>query len=76
MSYIEHHKRSIAKALLFQSIIILTDIVIIFLITHRTGVTVSIIILTNLVSAIIYFIHERAWNNIHWGKTKIEIDLK
>jgi adenylylsulfate kinase len=76
MSYIEHHKRSIAKALAFQIIIILTDIVIIFLITHRTGVTISIILLTNLVSAVIYFIHERAWNRIHWGKSKIEIELK
>ena len=76
MSYYEHHKRSIVKTLAFQALIILSDLVIIFLITHRTGITIGIIVSTNLVSAVIYFIHERAWNRVHWGKSRIEIQLK
>jgi adenylylsulfate kinase len=76
MPYFEHHKRSIVKTLGYQAIIILADLVVVFFITHKYQITISIIILTNLVSGIIYFLHERAWNRIHWGKSKLEIELK
>ena len=76
MSYYEHHKRSIAKTLGFHALIILADLVVVFFITHQYEITISIILLTNLVSGLIYFLHERAWNRIHWGKSKLEIELK
>jgi len=76
MPYFEHHKRSIVKTLGYQAIIILADLVVVFFITHKYQITFSIIVLTNLVSGIIYFLHERAWNRIHWGKSHIEIELK
>jgi len=75
MNYFEHHKRSIAKTVGFHSLIILADILVVFFITHKTGITIEIIIFSNIVSGIIYFVHERAWNNIHWGRSKIEIDI-
>jgi uncharacterized membrane protein len=76
MSYYEHHKRSIVKTIAFQALIILADIVVVFLITGKYAVTLSVIVFTNLVSGIIYFLHERAWNRIHWGKNRLEIDIK
>jgi len=76
MSFYEHHKRSIAKTLGFHAIIIAADAIIVYFFTLKASTTLSIILLTNFVSAILYFIHERAWNKIHWGKTKIEIDIK
>ena len=75
MSYYEHHKRSIAKTVGFQSLIILADLVVIYLITHKTPITIEIIILSNVASGIIYFVHERFWNRVHWGRSHIEIDL-
>ncbi len=76
MSYYEHHKRSIVKTIGFHALIILSDALVIFILTHKVTLTLSITIFSNLVSGLIYFIHERAWNNIHWGKSKLEIDLK
>lgn len=76
MSYYEHHKRSIAKTIGFHALIILADLIVVFFITHQYQITISIILLTNLMSGLIYFFHERAWNKIHWGRTHIEIDLQ
>jgi uncharacterized membrane protein len=75
MNYYEHHKRSIAKTIGFHTLIILADMVVVFFITHQYQITISIILLTNLVSGLIYFLHERAWNRIHWGKSRLEIDI-
>jgi uncharacterized membrane protein len=75
MHYYEHHKRSVAKALGFHALIILADMVVVFGITHQYQITISIILFTNLISGLIYFAHERAWNRIHWGRSKVEIDI-
>ncbi len=76
MSYYEHHKRSLAKTIGFHTLIILADLVVVFVITHQYQITISIILFTNLMSGLIYFLHERAWNRIHWGKSSLEIELK
>ena len=75
MSYYDHHKRSIAKTIGFHALVILADAVVVYLITGKYTVTLTVIILTNLMSGLIYFLHERAWNRIHWGRSKVEIDL-
>lgn len=73
--YYEHHKRSFAKTLGFVGLIILSDIIVIYLITQQAVITLKIIIFSNLITGIIYFFHERAWNRIHWGRSHIEIDI-
>jgi uncharacterized membrane protein len=65
----ENVKRSIVKALTFRFLIICSDSTIIFAITRRFDETVGVIFFSNLASTIIYFIHERIWNKIHWGKS-------
>lgn len=76
MSYYEHHKRSIVKTMGFHAIVISADAIVIYLITGKYSITLSIVVFTNLVSGLIYFIHERAWNRVHWGRSKLEIELK
>lgn len=65
----EQVKRSIVKALTFRFLIILSDSTIIYTITHRFDETIGVIFFSNLASTILYFIHERIWNKIHWGKS-------
>jgi len=65
----EHVKRSLIKALTFRFVIILSDSLIIFFITKRLDVTLGVLVFSNLASTVLYFMHERAWNNVHWGKT-------
>jgi uncharacterized membrane protein len=75
MSYYDHHKRSIAKSVGYISLLVISDWIVAFLITKQISLSVNITVYSNLVAAVIYFIHERAWNKVHWGRSKIEIDL-
>ena len=67
-SYIQA-KRSLAKAITFRTLILCSDSVVIFLITHRWDTTIGLVIATNLASTTLYFIHERVWSRIQWGRS-------
>ena len=69
MSFHEHNRRSLAKALTFRAIILVSDGIIIFAITHRYDITLSVMLFSNVASTVLYFAHERMWNGIHWGKS-------
>lgn len=64
----ENIKRSITKAVTFRLLILCSDGIIIFAITHRFDVALGVIFFSNFASTVIYFFHERIWNAIHWGK--------
>ncbi len=62
-------KRSLVKAITFRTLILCSDAVVIFLITHRWETTIGLVIATNLASTTLYFIHERVWSGIQWGRS-------
>ena len=62
-------KRSLVKAVTFRALILCSDAVVIFLITHRWDTTLSLVVATNLASSTLYFIHERIWSRIQWGRS-------
>lgn len=66
--FYEHFHRSIIKAITFRIVILVSDGIIIFLITHRYDLTLAVVLFSNLFSTIIYILHERIWNEVHWGK--------
>ena len=61
-------KRSMVKAITFRTLILCSDAVIVFVITHRWDMTLGLVVATNLASTTLYFIHERAWARIQWGR--------
>lgn len=63
-------QRSIVKAITFRSVILCSDAVIILAITHRYDFALGVIVFSNLASTFLYFIHERIWHGIKWGKEK------
>jgi uncharacterized membrane protein len=70
MTRIVHEKvsRSLIKAITFRIVVLTSDSIIIFAITHRLDVTLGVVIFSNISSSLLYFLHERFWNNIHWGR--------
>jgi uncharacterized membrane protein len=68
MAFKENAKRSLVKSITFRVLVITSDFVIITLITHRYDLALAVIIFSNLASATIYYLHERAWNKIKWGR--------
>ncbi len=70
MAFHESRTRSITKALTFRALIVLADIVIVYVITKSYKVALLVIVFSNIASTLIYVLHERAWNRVHWGKEK------
>lgn len=68
--FYEHIKRSVAKSITFRIAVLIADFAVVSLITHRYDIAIAVIVATNLASTILYFIHERVWNQIKWGKAK------
>lgn len=66
----EEFKRSITKAITFRMLILCTDGIIIFAITHRFDMALGVIFFSNIASTLVYLLHERLWNSILWGKEK------
>ena len=68
MAYNSHRKRSFAKAVSFRLISITTDLVIIYLLTRKVVLSLGIAAATNITSTLFYYLHERAWDRVAWGK--------
>lgn len=64
----EKVNRSLVKAVTFRILIICSDAIIIFAITHRYDLTLGVILFSNISSTILYFIHERVWDKVNWGR--------
>ena len=64
----EHHKRSIVKSVTFRILVMTADFVVINFITHRPYVALGIVLASNVSSTILYYLHERFWNKVEWGR--------
>ena len=71
MKYIETHTRSITKTVIYRILVVISDLIVIYILTKKIVVTLAITIFTNIASTLSYFIHERFWNAINWGKQRV-----
>ena len=69
-SYIQT-KRSLVKSITFRTVILCSDTIVIFLITHHWETTGALVIATNIASTTLYFLHERVWSRIQWGRASV-----
>ena len=65
----EHINRSLIKTISYRLLIIISNSLIIYAVTRRSDYTAGFIIVSNIVSTLVYFFHERFWNTVHWGKS-------
>ncbi len=61
-------QRSLAKALTWRAVAVVSTFVIAYLMTNDFGFATSITIVSNIVNFILYYIHERFWLKIRWGR--------
>ena len=64
----ESPKRSIAKSISWRFIGTLDTIVISWIVTGTLTMAFSIGVVELVTKMVLYFFHERIWNNISWGK--------
>jgi uncharacterized membrane protein len=70
----EKRSRSLIKAITYRLISIVIDSGVAYAITKSSKQTLLLVVASNTISMVVYFIHERAWNRVHWGKHTIEIE--
>ncbi len=68
MAFFEKFSRSAVKTITFRIVVMASNAIVVFAITQRVDLAVSVLVATNIINTAIYFIHERVWNRIEWGK--------
>jgi uncharacterized membrane protein len=66
----ETRTRSIVKALVYRSLIVVSIFIITYLETGQLTDAISITGITTITGTIIYYLHERVWSSISWGREK------
>lgn len=69
--FTESQGRSLTKSLTFRVLVIISDLIVIYILTRQIATTIAVTIFTNLASTTLYFVHERVWNSIKWGRQRI-----
>lgn len=66
--FYEGNSRSLIKIVTWIAVIIGSNFFIPFILTGSFGVAAMYVGVATVVNQIIYFVHERIWNRITWGK--------
>jgi len=69
----KHHsdetlKRSLTKTISYRVIILSLDFTTVYLFTGKIKIALGFMIVSNTYTTIGYFLHERIWDRIKWGK--------
>ena len=67
----ETRKRAITKTITFRIAATLTTMLIVFIFTNNLVLMGIVGVLEIISKLIIYYVHERAWNRISWGRKRI-----
>lgn len=64
----EKHSRSVVKAISYRIVSIIADGIAAYILTRSFAMTIGLVTLVNTYSTVLYYLHERVWANIHWGR--------
>ena len=66
----ERHIRTVFKTLSWRIIATSTMVTLVFLFTRNVVLSVSVSFIDLVVKTVIYYLHERVWNNINFGRDR------
>ena len=66
----EAHSRTIVKAISWRAFATLTTMAIVFLFTRRIMLSLGIGFAEIIAKITFYYLHERVWDKVSWGKSK------
>lgn len=70
MKFFEQYERSIVKTITYRVLIVISTFIVTYYLTGEIKASLEITAAANVINTLLYFIHERVWNVIHWGKMK------
>jgi uncharacterized membrane protein len=65
---VESTTRSLFKTITYRILIVVSTFIVTYLLTGHLKLSLTITIGANIINTVLYFIHERVWNQIGWGK--------
>ncbi len=66
----EKHSRTVVKAVSWRVIATITTMTLVYVFTREWVVSVGVGITEVIAKILFYYLHERAWDKIAWGKKK------
>ena len=66
----DHPKRSLAKAMTWRIVAFLVTIIAIYIYTKDIKESLVVGISANVIKIFLYYIHERIWNRVRFGRIK------
>ena len=67
----ELHRRSIAKSVSYRVVSIIVDSLVAYYFTRSVALSAGIVIFVDTYSTIVYYLHERIWAHIHYGRQPV-----
>ena len=64
----EYLRRSVVKAISYRVIVVVADFAAIFLFTNRVEIALGFVVVSNVYTSVLYFLHERFWDRVTWGR--------
>jgi uncharacterized membrane protein len=61
-------KRSLAKSVTWRLVAIVVTFVVGYIMTGSIELAASLSLVSNVVNFILYYLHERVWLTVRWGK--------
>ncbi len=72
----ESHWRSIIKTVTWRLIAIAVTILISYIWLQEWGSSIALSLVANGIKALLYYLHERGWNRISFGRKKEIVDYQ
>jgi uncharacterized membrane protein len=64
----EYLSRSVVKAISYRIIVVIADFTAVFLFTGRAEIAIGFVLISNVYTSLLYFVHERLWDRVAWGR--------
>ncbi len=64
----ETRERSFVKTVVYRIIIIIADFIFLYVLTRQVALSAFVMVVSNLYTAAGYYLYERIWNKISWGR--------
>jgi uncharacterized membrane protein len=64
-------KRSLAKSLTWRLIAVISTFLIGYFMTGSLTFAASLTIVSNVINFVLYYLHERVWLKVDWGRSKV-----
>lgn len=72
MPHYEVARRSITKTITYRIAVTICNAIIVYVVTTDVALAFNISVIIAVANTIVYYFHERTWNNVEWGKGTVK----